>query len=281
MYGHVLIRTIFQSIQRRSPPNVHYNANTPLHSYTVLKSDFLFVSGNSQAPSSSKTPKRTSRETTTQPLASQSLHRDSLSPHPPLVPSCLRHFSPLGIRVTSVAAWGMAFLLAAVPLLPTLQPWTVFGDSAYCLPVVAAGPISPGHAFFLAVVVIPKLVFACILGAALMLLYLSVRREISSLEEFSMPPKDVSKSLRICKLVLLEVAVWLVTGVLGVRLWIGGLSSEVRVATTVFLLPLPAALNPWVYVWTVVSEHRQKQKVERIQKFIVSGVKGVGRMDKM
>ena len=59
------------------------------------------------------------------------------------------------------------------------------------------------------------------------------------------------------------------------------MSIDTRVATTVLVLPLPAALSPWLYMLTVVSEHRHQRKVRRIQKFIVSEFKRVGGGNKL
>ena len=124
--------------------------------------------------------------------------------------------------------------------------------------------------------------FACVVGVALVILHRAVRREVSTLTEFSMPPTHVFSSRRVCALGLMHVCLWWATGVLGladrvnVRMSIG-----MRVATTVLVLPLPAALSPWLYMFTVVSEHRHQRKVRRIQKFIVSEFKRVGGGNKL
>ena len=73
---------------------------------------------------------------------------------------------------------------------------------------------------------------------------------------------------RLTTVVVSDFLCWFPVGVLGVLAYTGTpIAEELNVAVAIFVLPLNAALNPFLYTLNVLIEKQKKSKEEKLEAY--------------
>ena len=205
-----------------------------------------------------------------------------------------------------VSVWLGCALLAAVPLLPELAHWRLYGRTGLCLPLPLGSDLhaAPGDSYVLGVVVVLNSLMATLTGAGQFLLVQRVSHSAPSrprgtaTQPSSTPPHreidtaapslaaaavvvvvangtDHSRlARRFESIVTSNILCWLLIGLLGLLASAGvAIPTEVKVAVAIVVMPVNSALNPFLYILSVVSERRKQAREERVKKLIVARIK--------
>ena len=205
-----------------------------------------------------------------------------------------------------VSVWLGCALLAAVPLLPELAHWRLYGRTGLCLPLPLGSDLhaAPGDSYVLGVVVVLNSLMATLTGAGQLLLVQRVSHSAPSHPRgTATQPSSTSPHLEIDtaapslaatpvvvvasggtdhsrlarrfeSIVTSNILCWLLIGLLGLLASAGvAIPTEVNVAVAIVVMPVNSALNPFLYILSVVSERRKQAREERVKKLIVARIK--------
>ncbi|GFN81922.1 G-protein coupled receptor grl101-like [Plakobranchus ocellatus] len=192
------------------------------------------------------------------------------------------HFRPLSARLASLIAWTIGITLAAVPLLPVLdEKWNRFySQNGVCIPLPITRAKFPGKNYSFAVFVVFNLSLFVLIALGQVLVFFAVRsnsmktQKTNKKQDKGKDGRDKEESQRnrqqqqeaaIARKLALVVAsdflCWMPIGLMGLMSRIGlPISGQAHVAASVFLLPLNAALNPFLYTLGAVLVNRNSKK---------------------
>ena len=225
-----------------------------------------------------------------------------------LFPLSWARFSGRAAGVVCVLVWFCSVLLAALPLLPGVAHWRLYGRTGLCTPLPLADhhdhdhshkQSSPGRSYVLgvAVVVLNSLVLTTLTGAGQVALQRAIHvhhhttttttttttSALSPLSSSATATATATRSThhhhsllarRLVSVVVTGGLCWFFVGLLGLLTWSGvPVPGGVSVATAVFVLPASAALGPFLYAYSLLGERRRTAREARVKKMIVSRMK--------
>ena len=183
-------------------------------------------------------------------------------------------FTLLTARVVSVAAWGVGLVAAGLPVLVSTSPEQYYGTSSLCMPLPSGENASRFHLYF-AVMVVPQMLSLGVLSALTVLMYRSIPAGQHGLRELREPSHCVLLSQRILLTILCHLVCGCVICVLGLLVLKGErLSPDFQVVATILLIPFPAATNSGLYLLSLQSETRQREKRQRVRTMLTAMLKG-------
>ena len=174
------------------------------------------------------------------------------------------HFNRTSALVACVSVWVVGVLLAVVPLLPVTSQWQFYQQTGICMPLpFSHGEGFEGHSYSRGVLTVLNFVlFMLIAVGQAIICWSSQGNSVSSKHTAS---RDMVFTVRLSTLVMSNALCRFPVGLLGLLTSTGTpLPDAVNVGTAILVLPLNAALNPALYVLSVVSRKRACQRRARL-----------------
>jgi hypothetical protein len=181
-------------------------------------------------------------------------------------------FNKTSAAVTSVAIWVIGLTLAAVPLLPMTSHWEFYSQSGICIPLPVTRRRFEGQAYSTAIVILLNLILFILIAGGQAFIYWSVQRN-ALVTESNRKSHDLTVARRLITVAVTDFLCWFPIGLCGILAWNGvTIPGELSVVLAMLVLPINAALNPFLYTFNIIVEKRSKAKMERM----VNKVKALG-----
>jgi hypothetical protein len=173
-------------------------------------------------------------------------------------------FSKTAAKVVSIATWVVGFLLAAVPLLPVTSHWEFYSQTSICIPLPVTRLEFKGQGYSVGILILLNLVLFLLIAAGQAFVHWSVARN-RYVTDTTRKSYDQTVAKRLFTVALTDFLCWFPIGLCGILAWTGtAIPGEVSVAMAMLVLPLNAALNPFLYTFNLVLEKRRKLQMERM-----------------
>ena len=168
-------------------------------------------------------------------------------------------------HLTCWLLWIGGVLIAGVPLLPVTQHWQFYSQTAVCIPLPVTRQTFAGHQYSFGVIIVLNFLLFVIIAAGQACVYMSVQANRMTATDSSKQAQDVRVARRLITIALSDFMCWFPIGLLGL-LASGGypIPGEVNVVLVILVLPLNAALNPFLYTVNTLLERRQRQKEKQL-----------------
>ena len=204
------------------------------------------------------------------------------------------HFSPFSARIASLTAWLIGVFLAAIPLLPQLDTlWDRFySQNGVCIPLPITRARFPGKDYSFAVFVVFNMIIFLLIAIGQILVFWAVRSNSMNAQKTGIKKdKDSGRNIagtdgeakidahrnrqqqqeaaiarKLALVVASDFICWVPIGVLGLMSRMDvPVPGQASVAVSVFLLPLNAALNPFLYTLSAIFVNRGSRKKEMVK----------------
>nr|KAG5710316.1 hypothetical protein BaRGS_009032 [Batillaria attramentaria] len=158
------------------------------------------------------------------------------------------------------AAWAVAALLAAVPL---IVQWDFYGQSGICLPLPITRRNFPGQEYAFAVFIVLNFVLFLFIGAGQVFIFYSIRRA-GSKAGTTRRHQETAIARRLFLIVLTDFLCWFPIGLMGLLASSGTpIPGVVNVWAAIFVLPLNSALNPFMYTLNSLAQRWKQRRLEK------------------
>ncbi|GFS18415.1 relaxin receptor-like protein [Elysia marginata] len=174
-----------------------------------------------------------------------------------------------GVVTSSIIAWSLGLILAAVPLLPWTKHWEVYSSNAVCLGL----PLLPERRAGWQFSTIVFIAFNCLLCLVIAVGQLAIYKAASETRDKAprsgtlgpdegLSPRmkqDLLLARRLAAVAFTDLLCWVPIGVLGFLALDGHeLGGEAYAWMAIFVMPVNSALNPVLYSLPVVRGHLVK-----------------------
>ena len=178
-------------------------------------------------------------------------------------PSSSLHFSRRSSIVACTSVWVASILVAAMPLLPVTSRWRSDQQTSICIPLPLTEQFQ-SRSYSLGVLIIVIFVLFILVAFIQAISYHFVHTSsITYLRQAGSSDKTFAAHVE--TVVLANVICWFSVGLLRLLVSSGlTVPDRVNVSVATMVLPLNAALNPVLYVLSVVSEKQKRQQRERL-----------------
>jgi hypothetical protein len=188
------------------------------------------------------------------------------------IPFSTMRFNKTSAAVTSVAIWVIGLTLAAVPLLPMTSHWEFYSQSGICIPLPVTRRRFEGQAYSTAIVILLNLILFILIAGGQAFIYWFVQRN-ALVTESNRKSHDLTVARRLITVAVTDFLCWFPIGLCVILAWNGvAIPSELSVVLAMLVLPINAALNPFLYTFNIIVEKRSKAKIKRM----VNKVKALG-----
>ena len=168
-------------------------------------------------------------------------------------------------HVTCCLLWIGGALIAGVPLLPVTQHWQFYSQTAVCVPLPVTRQTFAGHHYSFGVFIVLNFFLFVLIAAGQACVYLSVRANRMTATGSSKQAQDVRVARRLITIALSDFMCWFPIGLLGLLASQGyPIPGEVNVVLAILVLPLNAALNPFLYTVNTLLERRQREREKQL-----------------
>ena len=168
-------------------------------------------------------------------------------------------------HLTCCLLWIGGALIAGVPLLPVSGHWQFYSQTAVCVPLPITRQKFPGHQYSFGIIIVLNFFLFVLIAAGQACVYLSVRANRMTATDSSKQAQDVRVARRLITIALSDFMCWFPIGLLGLLASQGyPIPGEVNVVLVILVLPLNAALNPFLYTVNTLLERRQRERERRL-----------------
>ena len=176
------------------------------------------------------------------------------------------HFKGRSAAVACGIAWTVGFLLATVPFLPATAQWQFYSQTGICIPLPITRKSFKGRDYAFAVMIVVNFVLFLAIAAGQAVVFWTIRAgSLSGGERSTKKSKDAVIARHLASIVLSDFLCWFPIGLLGVLATAGTpVPSELNVGMAIFVLPLNAALNPFLYTFNLILERWEKAEEEQM-----------------
>ena len=175
-------------------------------------------------------------------------------------------------HLTCLVLWTGGALIASVPLLPVTRHWQFYSHTAVCVPLPVTKQTFAGHRYSFGVIIILNFLLFILIAAGQACVYLSVRANRLAATNGSKQAQDVRVARRLITIALSDFMCWFPVGLLGLLASRGyPISGEVNVVLVILVLPLNAALNPFLYTVNTLLDRRQREREKRLLLHLTAG----------
>ena len=182
-------------------------------------------------------------------------------------------FETRSAAIASGLAWVTGILLAVVPLLPVTSHWRFYSQTGICIPLPITRHDFAGRDYSFAVIVVFNFILFIIIAVGQTSVYWSIKLNSMSVTNTTSKSHDLTIARRLLTVVVSDFVCWFPIGLLGLLASRGvAVPSEVNVAMAIFVLPLNAAMNPFLYTFNMLMERRRKTKEAELMKWLESRV---------
>ena len=177
--------------------------------------------------------------------------------------------------LSCLVLWTMGIVMAAVPLLPATSHWQFYSQTGICIPLPVTRQDFLGHQYAFAVMIIFNFVLFVLIAVGQLFIYLSVRSQsLAEQDDSDRRSKDLALAQRLFTVVVSDFLCWFPIGLLGLLASRDiPISGEVNVGMAIFVLPLNAALNPFLYSLTTIHARRARAREQKLLRTLITAVK--------
>ena len=170
------------------------------------------------------------------------------------------HFSKNSALAACGVIWCIGILLASIPLLPITSHWQFYSQTSICTPLPFLPQNSfPGYSFAFAVMININFILFLLIALGQLMIYSSVIANSMNSESTTKTTKEARMARRLITIAVSDFLCWFPVGFLGVLAYSGvSINTEVNVAVAIFILPINAAFNPFLYTINILLEKRQQ-----------------------
>jgi hypothetical protein len=173
-------------------------------------------------------------------------------------------FNKTSTGLVSMATWVMGVTLAAVPLLPATSHWQFYRQTGTCIPLPVTRREFKGQGYSLGILIFLNFILFVFIAAGQGFIYCSVW-QTDVIKDTTRKSRDQTVARRLITVALTDFLCWFPIGLCGILAWTGtAIPGEVSVAMAMLVLPLNAALNPFLYTLNMVVEKRRKVREEKM-----------------
>jgi uncharacterized membrane protein len=174
-------------------------------------------------------------------------------------------FGKTSAALVSMATWVTGLALAAVPLLPVTSHWHFYSQTGICIPLpVTRRRRFQGQSYSAAILIFLNFVVFLLVAFGQAFIYWSVRDNAFP-TDFTQKSHDQTVARRLITVALTNFLCWFPIGLCGMLAWTGwAVPGEVSVAMAMLVLPINAAVNPFLYTFNVIVERRRQTQLERL-----------------
>ena len=163
------------------------------------------------------------------------------------------HFHRKSALIVCLVVWTAGVVIAAIPVLPNTSHWNFFGQNAICNPLPITRKNFAGRSYAFAVMIVLNFALFVLIALGQVFIYWSVQK--NSMKGSSSSNKDLALARRLIAIAVSDFLCWFPVGLVGMLASSGfHISGEVNVAMAVFVLPLNAAVNPFLYTISTLLE---------------------------
>jgi hypothetical protein len=181
-------------------------------------------------------------------------------------------FGKTSACLVSIATWGIGLTLAAVPLLPMTSHWQFYSQTGICIPLPVTRKEFAGQGYSTGILVFTNFILFILIAAGQAFIYWSVQANTMTTDT-TRKSHDLTVAKRLITVAVTDFLCWFPIGLCGILAWIGWpVPGEVSVAMAMLVLPINAALNPFLYTFNVVVEKRKKARLEKLLNKLKSGL---------
>ncbi|XP_070205307.1 G-protein coupled receptor GRL101-like [Littorina saxatilis] len=186
-------------------------------------------------------------------------------------PFSVVRFEIFSAQLACGGVWLLGVVLAAVPLLPFSSHWQLYSQTGICMPLPLSRKDFPGHSYSLGVLIIFNLFLFVAIAAGQVAIYSAVTANSMKAQDSSRKQRDMTIARRLITIAATDFLCWFPVGLLGLMASAGiPIAGEVSVAIVVFVLPLNAAINPFLYTLNLFLEDRKRAREAKLLKLLKS-----------
>ena len=185
-------------------------------------------------------------------------------------PLSQRHFKRRTAILTSGFVSFCGFVIAMVPLLPSLSYWEFYSQTGICIPLPITGKEFPGQGYSFGIMIVLNFILFLVIAVGQVIIFWSIRANTINRSNSTTASRDFAIAQRLAVIVVSDFLCWFPIGVLGLLASQGvPIPGEVNIGMATFVLPLNSALNPFLYTVNAVlakrNERRQKEMIKALE----------------
>ena len=174
-------------------------------------------------------------------------------------------------QLASCLSWLVGLVLAAVPLLPSVEHWDFYSQTGICLPLPVTRAVFPGHSYSFGVIIVLNFILFLVIAAGQAAIYSSIRSNAMEGAGSNQQSQDRDIARRLFTIAMTDFLCWFPIGVIGLLAARGvPISGGISVALAIAIMPLNAAINPFLYTLNILLDNRRRAKEARLLKWIQS-----------
>ena len=183
-------------------------------------------------------------------------------------PLGIYRFSERSAVITSGAAWFVGILLACLPLLPGLEHFGHYGQTALCSLMLCDQRHLNTDFYFLQTAYIFSLLFCILVCITQAIVFRATPRHRVLIDPMKSP---VSASVDLLmKTAVTAVVRWISILATSVLSFVSETGQDLNVFMAVMVLPLSSAVNPLLCLWHAVAYKRRQKQEERLLRLLKS-----------
>jgi hypothetical protein len=172
-------------------------------------------------------------------------------------PFSTMRFNKTSAAVVLLAIWVIGVTLAAVPLLPVTSHWEFYSQSSICIPLPVTRRMFAGREYSTGIVILLNFVLFILIAGEQAFIYWSVQQN-AMVTDTTRKSHDMTVARRLITVAVTDFLCWFPIGLCGILAWSGvAIPGETNVAMAMLVLPINAALNPFLYTFNVIAEKRR------------------------
>ncbi|KAL8568764.1 hypothetical protein ACOMHN_054551 [Nucella lapillus] len=179
-------------------------------------------------------------------------------------------FNRTSAAVACLLTWLAGWCLAVLPLLPVTSHWEFYSQTGICVPLPVTRQDFKGRVYSFSVLIVLNFIVFLFISAGQALIYWAIQN--NALKTYSTKvSRDMTIARRLITIAVTNFLCWFPIGLCGLLALAGTpIPGEVNVVLAIFVLPLNAAINPFVYTFNTLAEKRRKTNEAKLLQWLES-----------
>lgn len=171
------------------------------------------------------------------------------------------HFNAKSASIACAVVWTVGLSIATVPLLPPFRHWQLYSQKAVGVPLPITRFHFPGYDYAFAIFIVFNMAIFLLVALGQLLIYLSVHLQKHPQISEAGVRQDMAIAKRLSLVVITDCLCWFPITVMGLVARSGQpVPGEMYLVTTVFLLPVNSAFNPFLYTANSILLARRNRR---------------------
>ncbi|XP_076464729.1 uncharacterized protein LOC143296589 [Babylonia areolata] len=154
---------------------------------------------------------------------------------------------------------------------PQSAHWNFYSQNGICIPLPITRNDFAGHDYSFSVMIIVNFILFLLIAVGQIFIYWSVHTNSMTIGDSNKQSNDITIARRLITIAVSDFLCWFPIGLLGLLASSGvPVPGEVNVAIAILVLPVNAAINPFLYTINMLFERRRKAHEKRIKKMLMS-----------